>query len=166
MGIYNLSHKTWALSAVSLSQHGYGVLFLQYYREFNYLWYFHLLSDLVDTGHWVQKLLDKIFRQSYTDQTNAKILFLLKNAKIHINFLSFYVSSHAQRNSWHLDPDNKQILMNKSDCYSRLKNFRGRHNNTRFPSSWNCFGKHWPLKIFTKWHQILLMLMKISFSLK
>lgn len=40
MGICNLSHKTWALYCFSLSQNAYGVLFLQYYQELNYLWYF------------------------------------------------------------------------------------------------------------------------------
>lgn len=97
-----------------------------------------LLSNLVDTGQWVQKLFDKTFRQSHTDQTKENNIISIKQQAKNIFTIIFYLFMFSFMHREICDTGilyYKEILRNKSDCCLRLKNFRGKNNNTRFPSS-------------------------------
>lgn len=151
MGIYNLSQNVSFHCCLSFSQNAYGFYFSKATENSIIFETTSLLSNLVDIGQRVWKLLDKTFRESYTNK--CKNIIAIKNRlKVFSkkSILSFYVQFHAQGNIWQLDPYNKETLRNKSDCCLRLNSLRGENNNTRFPSGWNRFGKHWPLQIFTK----------------
>lgn len=71
-----------------------------------------LLSNLVDTGQWVQKLLVKTFRQSHADKNNAKILFLLKEKAKNIFTMIFYLFMFSFMHREMCDP--WILIINKS----------------------------------------------------
>lgn len=125
---------------LSFSQNAYGVYFSKAAGNSIILGTESLLSNLVDTGQWVWKLLDETFRESCTNKCKNVIAIKAFSKRTYFIFLCSVLCTGKY---------NKEILRNKLDCWLRLRGLRGKNNNKRFPGSWKHFGKQWPLQIFT-----------------